>query len=113
MASNADEIARREKSALAAIKLSFGTAAAEDSVNLFVEHHQDEMDAEYWEKHLATKTPAPARILDLLQLRSHWSPDEDDGINVFDFTLPDDVTDYVISVRFDDAGEVKEISMES
>ncbi|MUI16138.1 DUF2004 domain-containing protein [Massilia dura] len=34
-------------------------------------------------------------------------------MDVFDFSLPDDVTDYVISVRFDDSGEVENISMES
>jgi hypothetical protein len=31
----------------------------------------------------------------------------------FDFTLPGKVTDYVISVHFDAAGKVHEISMES
>jgi len=46
-------------------------------------------------------------------LRSHWGDDDDNGLEVFDFTLPDDVTDYVISVRFDANGEVEEISMES
>ena len=34
-------------------------------------------------------------------------------MEVFDFTLSDEVTDYVISVRFDEAGSVEEVSMES
>jgi hypothetical protein len=34
-------------------------------------------------------------------------------IEYFDFTLPDEVTDYVISVHFDDAGTIEGISMES
>ena len=34
-------------------------------------------------------------------------------IETFDFTLPEDVTDYVISVRFGGSGQVEEISMES
>jgi hypothetical protein len=34
-------------------------------------------------------------------------------METFDFTLPDGVTNYIISVKFDEAGEVSEISMES
>ena len=47
----------------------------------------------------------------MLVLREHWGGD--DEIETFDFTLPEDVTDYVISVRFDESGQVEEISMES
>jgi hypothetical protein len=47
----------------------------------------------------------------VLVLREHWGgPDE---LEHFDFTLPGEVTDYVVSVRFDAAGKVAEISMES
>ncbi len=46
-------------------------------------------------------------------LRSHWGDEDDDGIDTFDFTLPEDVTDSVISVRFDEKGQVEEITMES
>lgn len=46
-------------------------------------------------------------------LRSHWGDEDDDGIDTFDFTLPEDITDYVISVRFDEEGQVEEITMES
>lgn len=80
---------------------------------MFVSHHLEEVDASYWKKHLGAEKPNPSQILEILVLRSHWSDDDDDGIQVFDFTLPDDVTDYVISVHFDDAGEIDEISMES
>jgi hypothetical protein len=31
----------------------------------------------------------------------------------FDFTLPGDVTDYVVSVRFDEKGEIDSLCMES
>ena len=34
-------------------------------------------------------------------------------MDTFDFTLPDEVTNYVICVRYDDDGEVEDISMES
>jgi hypothetical protein len=111
-----DEVLRRKTSALSAIKKTFGTEVGEFGANLFVSHHLDELDGDYWLKHLGTEKPDGVRVLDLLTLRSHWGDDEvggEKGIEVFDFTLPDDITDYVISVRFDDAGEIDEISVES
>jgi len=108
-----DEVVRREAKARAAIKLSFETAEDESSVALFTSHHLDELDDMYWQKHFGTSNPEAVRILDILELRSHWGSDDDNGQKVFDFTLPDDVTDYVISVRFDANGEVEDISMES
>lgn len=32
---------------------------------------------------------------------------------MFDFTLPDDITNYVICVRFDEEGQIEEITVES
>lgn len=49
--------------------------------------------------------------LDILQLRDHWGGD--DELETFDFTLLDEATQYVISVIFDESGEIEEISMES
>lgn len=110
---NVDEGARRKKLAIAAIKRTLGTEDGEFGVSLFVSHHLDELDGKYWHKHLGTECPDATQVLEILKLRSHWGGAEIDGIKNFDFTLPDDVTDYVISVRFDEAGEVAEISMES
>lgn len=111
MTVNSDEITKREKAAMAAIKRTFGTEDGEYGSTLFVSHHLEELDTDYWQKHLGTQKPDPERVLDIIKLRSHWG--DEDEIEVFDFTLPDDVTNYVISVRFDEAGEVEEISMES
>jgi hypothetical protein len=58
-----------------------------------------------------TARPDPAAVLDVLELRAHWG--EHDEMEFFDFTLPGKVTDYVISVHFDEKGKVDEISMES
>jgi len=110
---NLDEIQRRQSIALAAIRAAYGTAEDEYGATLFVSHHLDELQGTYWEKHLQEALPDPIRVLDLLVLRSHWGEDDDEGIETFDFTLPDDVTDYVISVRFDEEGRVADISMES
>ena len=49
----------------------------------------------------------------MLVLQSHWGDDDDDGIDHFDFTLPDDITNYLITVSFDENGDVSGIDMES
>jgi hypothetical protein len=105
------EIKKREATARAAIKTAFGTADDEFGATLFVSHHLEELDSSYWKKHLSTQTPDPHRVLELLELRSHWGGQ--DEINTFDFTLPEDATNYVISVAFDEDGEVSGITMES
>jgi hypothetical protein len=109
MPTDPDEIKRREVVARAAIKRALG--GDDSGVSLFVSHHLDELDSAYWKKHFSTDRPDPLRILDALVLRSHWGGD--DEISTFDFTLPEGVTQYVISVGFDEAGEASDISMES
>jgi Protein of unknown function (DUF2004) len=111
MPANPDEIKRREAAARAAIQKVFGTPAGESEVKLFVSHHLEELDSAYWKKHLATETPEPRRVLELLELRSHWGGD--DEMETFDFTLPENVTNYVICAKFDESGEVSEVAMES
>ena len=111
MPANSREIKRREAAARAAIKKAFGTPNDEFGATLFVSQHLEELDAGYWEKHLSTKTPDPARVLEMLELHSHWGGD--DELDIFDFTLPDEVTNYVISVTFEESGEVSGITMES
>jgi hypothetical protein len=101
---------KRQALALDAIKRAFGTQAGEDGINLFVEHHLAELPASYWEQRLGAGTPQPAAVLGLLQLRSSWGESD---LEYFDFTLPGEVTDYVVSVHFDGAGEIDGISMDS
>src|ERR1700733_2274002 len=113
MKDNTKEIERRKALALAAIKRILGKSEGKFSVTLFVSHHLDELDAAYWKKHAGAPKPSPKRVLDLLELHSHRGADGHDGIATFDFTLPGDVTNYVISVRFDLNGDVEDISMES
>src|SRR5215831_715879 len=107
------EIQRRTTAALLAIKQAMNESDDDCSVKLFVSHHLQELDAAYWKKHAGTPRPSPKKVLDLLELRSHWGEEDEDGIDTFDFTLPGDVTQYVICVRFDENGEVEDIEMES
>lgn len=101
---------KRTKLSLAAIEQAFGTQAGEDSINLFVEHHLAELPQEYWLQHLGASKPEPSAVLGILELRSSWGEDD---VEYFDFTLPGDVTDYVVSVHFGQGGEIDGISMES
>lgn len=100
----------RQNLALNTIKQAFNTEAGEDSINLFVEHHLDELPQSYWQQHLGSGTPQPAAIVELLQFQSSW---REGNVEYFDFTLPSGVTNYVISVHFDSAGTVNGLSMES
>jgi hypothetical protein len=111
MSANTDEIKRREAAAHVAINKAFGTSEDEFGATLFVSHHLDKLDSSYWKKHLSTETPDPRRVLELLKLCSRWGGDN--GIDTFDFTLPEEVTDYVISVMFGECGDILEITMES
>ncbi len=113
MQSKPSEIERRTLAALAAIKTAYDPQDEECSVTIFISHHLEELDESYWLKHLQADTPAAAQVLDLLVLQSHWGDDDEDGIDRFDFTLPGDVTDYVICVRFSGDGAIEDIDMES
>lgn len=99
---------KRQDAALAAVKAAFGTDADEYGGTMFVQHHLEEIEPEYWQKHLGSATPRPEAVLNLLVFKGSWDDD-----CVFDFTLPEDITDYVVSVRFDDDGDIEEIAMES
>lgn len=106
----AGEVDKRSKLALDSIRSAYGTKAGEFGANLFVEHHLEEISQEYWQERTGAANPDPTAVLALLELKSNWGEGE---VESFDFSLPGDVTDYVLSVRFNDAGEIDEISMES
>jgi hypothetical protein len=97
-----------EAKALEGIRKSSGTEQGEYSIDEFVSHHIDELPSTYWKKHLGTETPSREQVIGLLVLRSKWDDEE-----VYDFTLPEDVTDYIVSVSFDEGGNIEDIEMES
>ena len=105
-----DVVEGRKRQASAAIKAAFGTEAGEVSVDLFVSHHLMELPASYWSERCGSGSPEPEVVLGLLELHDSWGEGE---VEYFDFTLPGDVTDYQISVHFDDTGTIDIISMES
>lgn len=111
-----EEIRKREVVARDAIRKAFGTPEDEDGATLFVLHHLEELDSSYWVKYLGTSTPKSEDVLNILEfkkLREDENEIEENDLEILDFTLPDNVTDYVISVQFNEDGEVDSIAMES
>tara|TARA_B100000929_G_scaffold218075_1_gene174717 strand:+ start:632 stop:1183 length:552 start_codon:yes stop_codon:yes gene_type:complete len=97
-----------EQKALQDIRYAVGTEVGEYSVDEFISHHLEELPSSYWKAKTGFEVPETYQVIDLLILRSKWDDEE-----VYDFTLPDDVTDYVISVKYDDSGVLEDIDMES
>ena len=79
-------------------------------IGLFASHHQNELSAEYWKDRLGTTAPSRDDVLRILESVDSSIDDEeeeelDEGVSI-DFTLPGNVTQYVLCVRFDLAGRV-------
>lgn len=92
--------------ALTAIKASYGTESGEDGINLFVSHHLEQFDETEWQSILGMSNPTSKDVIEALVF-----VECDDG--VYDFSLPNDVTDYVVCVSFNVSGDIDDISMES
>jgi hypothetical protein len=103
---------QKQTAALTAIKSLLGTPEGEDNVELFIDHHLEELEVDNVSKTYGTPKPEASQMLSSLVLVSSWSYEDDGIINVFDFSLPENVTDYVLSVRFL-GDDVEEVSMES
>ena len=55
--------------------------------------------------------PSPEQILDALVQVGAWDSEGDGVVDASDFSLPNDTTDYLISVRFTE-DEICEVTME-
>ncbi|MEP6068548.1 MAG: DUF2004 domain-containing protein [Paracoccaceae bacterium] len=89
-----------------------GTEEGEFGPNLFVSHHKEELGSDYWKGAFGEVDPKPETIVEGLVLVSSWDSEDDGNIDTYDFSLPEGVTDYLLSVRFV-GDEVSEVSMES
>lgn len=103
---------QREKTAREKIKSLYGTPEGEYGPTLFVSHHLDEVKSEYWVGTCGTDAPEATQVLESLVLVDSWSSADDGNMDVFDFSLPGNVTSYLLSARFEN-GEVAEVPMES
>lgn len=104
---------RLEAKARKHIMAAYGTPGNELGVTLFVSHHLEELEASYWIKQLGTSKPEPRQVLELLELCPRDDEEEEEEEAILDFTLPGGITNYLIGVEFDAAGQVTRIDMES
>lgn len=89
---------------------SYGSEEQEYGVTLFVQHHIEELPADTWLRITGTEKPSPSQVLESLVLVKQWDWESD---RVYDFSLPGNVTDYVVSVVVDRDGNIISIEMES
>lgn len=83
---------------------------AQESVQLFADHHREELRPQYWIEHTGCENPTNEQIVQTLMLRGSWGFNDSE---FFDYALPDDASPYVLCVHFDEDGNVDEVSMES
>jgi hypothetical protein len=106
-------IERREQLARTAMREALENQQAEDSVELFIQHHLEEIESTYWQKHFGTPLPTLLQVLEFLILDHGWEGSDFESYEMLDFTLPEEITNYVICVSFDEREQVIDISMES
>jgi hypothetical protein len=103
----------RQASARHAIKSLYGKPDGEYGPTLFVSHHLNEIEPGYWLKIVGIERPNPQQVLDALVLVDTWASGGDETVDTLDFGLPEDASNYLLSVRFGDDGQVQDVSMES
>lgn len=106
-------LTQRQNLALAKIQSTYGSPEGEFGATMFVAHHLQEIDENYWIETFGTEAPSPSEIIKALVLVSNWSSEDDGHLDMFDFSLPGNVTDYLLSVRFNSDGVVEDVAMES
>ncbi len=101
-----------ETAARAKLLAMMGTPEGEWGPTVFVSHHLEELESDYWERYYGSSKPEAEEILGSLVLVNTWSSNDDENIDTFDFSLPGNVTNYLLSVRFK-GDEIVDVSMES
>ncbi|OTG83923.1 DUF2004 domain-containing protein [Acinetobacter sp. ANC 4648] len=111
---NTEQIQKLEQKARTAILSAYQQDADENQVHLYVEHHLEELEPDYWVNNLGTAIPQPVQVLNILEVSPYvdWMPEEDENYRI-DFTLPEDVTQYVLCVELDRHETFVGILMES
>jgi hypothetical protein len=99
-----------------AIRANF-TENLDGASRLYLSHHADELNdeerAQYFGSRDANKLGVEQLLKSIHLMRIGLYPDSEDYVAVFDYTIDEDATDYVLAVQFDEAGAVQDISMDS
>lgn len=110
-----ESLSSLDRLARAAIAADSGTEAGEHSVDLMVSHHLEELSKEQLAELFGVASPGPRIFLDRLVLDHNQYLVEAEGwvFRSLDYSLPGELTDYVLCVRFGEDGLVTGIEMES
>jgi hypothetical protein len=105
------DASRFESLARSAVRADYADDT-EGSSCLYLSHHAEEFSTEERLKYFGSEIPDGLGG-DQLQKAIHLKriglyPDSDDHIAVFDFTIDEDATDYVLAVQFDEAAHRQE-----
>jgi hypothetical protein len=106
-----DEISRD------AFRAEFTEKPEDGSVGIYLSHHAEELGEKDLLRIFSVDDPDELtldHLLDALQLmRIGLYPGADGYCAVFDYTLDEEATDYILAVEFDRDGEIYGISMDS
>lgn len=90
---------------------------AEGETYGYIEHHMDELEPEVLQKILENYQPGVPQddeLFEKLQLvRICIFPEDDDEFAVFDFTIGEKITDYLIAIFVNNKGEMVDLGIES
>lgn len=99
-----------------AIRADFD-ADAEGSSALYLSHHAEEFTSEQRLEYFGAEDPGTLGVEHLLKSlrlqRIGLYPESEDYVAVFDYSVDEEATQYILAVEFDAAGTVVGISMDS
>jgi len=79
---------------------------------LYASHHIDELDTESLISATGDAKPDQETLLSKLILLDSWEDEDTETVNM-DFILPNDVTHYMLCVKYNSSEELLSIEMES
>jgi len=86
----------------------------EEQVQVYVEHHMEEIGEEVWSDLLEGDGPVTAeRVRAQVRLRRIWGRVGTEVSLNLDYGLPESVTDYVLSIAVGSDGAIEDVVMES
>lgn len=107
---------RFDSTARAAIRTEYADDP-EGASRLYLSHHVDEFSEEEKEQYFGSIDAESLGVNQLLKAihlkRIGLYPNSDDHVAVFDYTIDEEATDYVLAIEFNDSDEVSGISMDS
>ena len=88
-----------------------------DTVKFYLEHHLEEVDKEELTKLVNfddTITEPEQQLLSKLKLvRVGLYPDDEDNFAIFDYSIGEDITNYLVVINTDENGQLDYMTMES